>query len=913
MNSTSVNRYIQMQLFNRMKTKIEIFLLLFFWLIASVGYSQQPVLNINLDKKGFAISPTHYGIFFEDINHAADGGLYAELLSNRSFEDADTLASWNKLIFSGATLTTSIETTNLLNSYQYKALKLRITTNGTVGSRAGVYNSGFWGIPVVDGQKYKLSFFAKSDVNFAGNVVASLGNSSSTVYAADTIPSLTTEWKKYTLELTAKGNDTNARLTLSFNSNGTVWLDVVSLFPPTFNNRENGLRPELAQLLADMKPKFMRFPGGCFVEGDVLANRFQWKNTIGKIENRPGHSNLWGYRTSDGMGYHEFLQLSEDLGAKPLYVVNVGLAHNDYQAYTDLDWYIQDALDAIEYANGDITTTYGAMRAANGHPDPFGLEYIEIGNENYFGNNYGNRYSLFYNAIKAKYPHVQLIGNVAAWGTDSPAWTFSYPVDYLDEHYYRSPEWFINQYQKYDSYSRTGPKVYVGEYAVTTGCGNGNLIAALGEAVYMAGMEKNSDIVPMNSYAPIFVNNNDRKWNPDMIVYDASSVYATPSYYVQKLFATNIGDVNVAVDDSSNVQMVPILGKIGLGTWATTAQYDEVSVATKNNSVIFSDAFDSSTNWASQSGTWSVLSGIYRQTSTSTDCRSVCNTAIADSTYTYSVKAKKTGGNEGFLIIFGYKDSNNFYWWNIGGWNNTQHAIEKCTNGTKATVTSASGSISSNAWYDVRIEVSPSQILCYLNNTLIHTLRTSAERTLYAAASIDQNNNKLYLKVVNPSGSDVSSVLRFKDQQAIYSLDGNVSELSSASGLDENSFNEPQKIVPVTTTISMSGSGANFIFKANSVTVFGLTPKYTSAIIRDKATKEMGIYPNPCSDFIQISNTGIESGNLRLQITNLGGQVVFQKNIQASGRINISRLPSGTYVAKLICGNSIHTEKLIKK
>lgn len=877
------------------------------------GHAQQLSLNVHLDETGSAISSTHYGIFFEDINHAADGGLYAELLSNRSFEDADTLVSWNKVVSPGATLVASIETAGLLNVAQTKALKLRIATNGAAGSRAGVYNSGFWGIPVVNGRKYKLSFFAKSDANFTGNVVATLGNSSSVVYAADTIGSLTTEWKKYTLELTAKGNDANARFTLSFNSNGTVWLDVVSLFPPTFKGRENGLRPELAQLLADMKPKFMRFPGGCFVEGDVLANRYQWKNTIGKIENRPGHSNLWGYRASDGMGYHEFLQLAEDIGAKPLYVVNVGLAHNDYQDYTNLNGYIQDALDAIEYANGAITTTYGAMRAANGHPEPFGLEYIEIGNENYFGNNYGNRYSLFYNAIKAKYPNMQLIGNVAAWGTDSPTWTFSYPVDYVDEHYYRSPQWFIDQYQKYDSYSRTGPKVYVGEYAVTSGCGNGNLVAALGEAVYMAGMEKNSDIVPMNSYAPIFVNNNDRKWNPDMIVYNASSVYATPSYYVQKLFATNIGSVNVAVHDSSNQKIVPVTGKIGLGTWSTTAQFDNVSVTAKNNSAIFSDTFDSSTNWASQSGAWSVLSGAYRQTSTSTDCRSICNTAISDTTYIYSLKAKKTGGNEGFLIIFGYKDSDNFYWWNIGGWNNTQHAIEKCTNGSKSTVASASGSISSNVWYDIRIEVSPSQVLCYLNNTLIHTLRSSAEKTLYTAASFDGNRNKLYLKVVNPSDLAVPASLRFRDKQVVASLEGSVSELSSKSGLDENSFAEPQKIVPVITSISMNGATVDYTFKPNSLTVFELTPRYTSAVIQNKKLNGIVIYPKLCGDFIQISDKGSENRNLRLRITNMGGQVVMDKSFEATNPVNIAGLPSGAYVANVISGNSVHSEKIIKK
>ncbi|HLP05121.1 MAG TPA: carbohydrate binding domain-containing protein, partial [Paludibacter sp.] len=494
--------------------------LIFVTLFTSHSLVSQTSLTFDLKNKGVNISPCHYGLFFEDINHAADGGLYAELIRNRSFEDAATPDNWTTFGQSGASASQSLVTTGLLNTAQTKALQLTFS-NATATARAGVYNGGFWGINVVKDRTYTVSFFAKCAAGFNAPLTVSLESANSVKYAIDTIKGLTTGWKKFTCTLTASGSNTAGRFVISSNANGTVYLDVVSLFPPTYKNRPNGLRPELAQLLEDMQPKFLRFPGGCFVEADYLVDHFQWKKTIGAIEERPGHWNLWGYRTTDGMGYLEYLQLCEDLNAAPLYVVNVGIAHKESQDINSLDGYIQDALDAIEYANGDVTTTYGAMRAAAGHPAPFNLKYVEIGNENFYSNDYNARYIKFYDAIKQKYPNIQCIGDVAAWGTDNPTWTANYAVDLLDEHYYRNPQWFVNQFHKYDTYSRTGPKIYVGEYAVTSDCGLGNLAAAVGEAVYMCGMEINSDVVPMNSYAPIFVNVNDRKWSPDMIDYNA--------------------------------------------------------------------------------------------------------------------------------------------------------------------------------------------------------------------------------------------------------------------------------------------------------------------------------------------------------------------------------------------------------
>lgn len=788
----------------------------------------QPQLVVNTNSAGIKISPSLYGIFFEDINHAADGGLYAELISNRSFEDnASSPVNWSLVKTGNASGSISLDTLQRLNSAQMFELKIQALTASSK-ARIGAANAGFWGINVVDKRHYKLSFFARSMGKYKGKVVVSLENNDGTqTYASTAVTSISGQWQKYSCELVASGDDPKARFVISLDAAGTVWFDVVSLFPPTFKDRENGLRPDLAQMLADLKPKFMRFPGGCFVEGDYLANRFQWKNTIGKIENRPGHSNMWGYRTSDGLGFHEFMQLAEDLDATPLYVVNIGIAHGDVVPFQNIDAYIQDALDAIEYANGPVTSKYGAMRAANGHPAPFNIKYIEIGNENnqsegfidIRSDHYAERYEAFYKALKAMYPDLIYIGNVAAWGNDNPTWATGKTTDMVDEHYYRDPQWFLSNFNKYDIYSRKGPKIYVGEYAVTSGCGTGNLSAALGEAAYMMGMERNSDVVTMCSYAPIFVNVNNRAWNPDIINFNASQSYGTPSYYIQKMFANNLGDTNIPVMEKANLTPpAPVVGNIGLGSWATQVQYDSV-VVTASGKTIFSDPFTSATHWSTQSGSWEANNGVFAQTSTLTDCRAISTENITDTVYTYTLKARKTGGNEGFLIMFGYKNSNNYYWWNIGGWGNSQHAIEKCVDGGKTTVVSAPGSIVNNKWYQIKVEVKPSEINCYLDNVLVHKIINPSTRVLYTSASKNTATNEVILKVVNPGNQSATTNINIFNGKKDTKIQGSVTVLKSVALSDENSFSAPTAIAPMTISVEMP-SVFNYTFPAYSATIF---------------------------------------------------------------------------------------------
>ncbi len=428
--------------------------------------------------------------------------------------------------------------TNILNS-------LKLTMQSGAGS-VGAGNSGFWGMPLQAGATYNLNFYAAGSNGFAGPVVVQLQNAGgSTNYAQASFSGLTANWQHFAASLASSGTDTNARIVLSITNVGAVWLDVVSLFPhATFYGRTNGLRADLANMLAALHPSFLRFPGGNFIEGGNITNAVRWKKTVGDIAQRPGHTDdAWGYWSTDGFGFHEFLQFCEDMGMEPLYAINSGLAlgydgnTNNTVPLDEMGPWVQDALDAIQYANGNTNTTWGALRAANGHPAPFHLQYMEIGNES-GGSYYNDRYALFYDAIKSNYPAMRLIA--PDWG-GIPS---SAPVEIQDEHYYTNADTFISYATKYDSYSRSGPKVFVGEYAVTSGYGTyGNLTSALGEAAFMTGMERNSDIVQMASYAPLFANVNGMQWRPDLIYYNNSRVFGTPSYYVQELFGQNRGDV----------------------------------------------------------------------------------------------------------------------------------------------------------------------------------------------------------------------------------------------------------------------------------------------------------------------------------------------------------------------------------
>jgi alpha-N-arabinofuranosidase len=516
-------------------------------------------LTVDLEKAGPAVSPVFFGAMTEEVNHAYEGGLYAELIQNRAFkDDAKTPVHWSLVKEQGSVGSIVLDTGQRLNEALPVSLKLKVTQPG---KRLGVANDGFWGIPVKPGTNYRASFYAKAGKEGAGPLTVDIeSEDGATIYAEAQTPNIGSGWQQYCVSLTTGGDvkpTEKARFVISTSRPGTVWLDLVSLFPPTWNGRPNGNRADIMQLLATLKPRFLRFPGGNYLEGDWFRGRFDWKKTIGPLEQRPGHQGCWGYRSSDGMGLLEFLEWCEDLKMQPVLAVFAGFTlKNDYiEAGPLLQGFVNEALDEIEYVTGDVNTKWGAERAKDGHPEPFPLRYVEIGNEDFFdtSGSYEGRFAQFYDAIRAKYPKLRLIATTKV---------ASRVPDLSDEHYYRSAGDMEREATQFDHYSRSGPKIFVGEWATRNIPGmkkNGptpDMGEALGDAAWMTGMERNADVIEMQSYAPLFTNVNEgaRQWDPNMIGYDALGCYGSPSYYAQMMFSTHLGDV-VAPIAAQNVPL----------------------------------------------------------------------------------------------------------------------------------------------------------------------------------------------------------------------------------------------------------------------------------------------------------------------------------------------------------------------
>lgn len=461
---------------------------------------------------------------------------------------------WTLIENGGAEATASLDTTTPLNDALTQSLKLTVTSL-TKGQRAGMANGGYFGVPAVPGQEYRVSFFAKASARLKAPITVSIESADGeTVYASAKVSGIGTGWRRYETSLKVPKSateTTSARFVISVAEVATVWLQVVSVFPPSYQNRPNGLRPDLVELLKEIHPKIIRFPGGNYLEGDTVDTRWNWKETVGPVWERPGHENsAWGYWSDDGLGLLEFLQLAEDLGATPVMAVWAGYTLNGTTiAEADLGPYVQDALDQIEYAIGPVTSTWGARRAADGHPRPFPTPYIEVGNEDFFSSNSASynsyRYPMFYDAIKAAYPQIEIIATASVT---------SRPMDVLDIHHYESASWFESESTEFDSYSRSGPRIFVGEYAGTANAGSlptGFLGNSIGEAAYMTGLERNSDIVHMTSYAPLFANVGNTQWNPNLIGFDQVTSFGSTSYWVQRMFASNVGNHVLAATASA--------------------------------------------------------------------------------------------------------------------------------------------------------------------------------------------------------------------------------------------------------------------------------------------------------------------------------------------------------------------------
>lgn len=555
------------------------------------------VVTLDVSRLGAPISPTMFGVFFEDINFAADGGLYPERVKNRSFEFTEPLSGWRKVMRAfSAQGEMVVRSEGGLNENNPHYLRLR---DYTPGSGFGIVNSGFRGMGVQSGDEYVLSAFVRAPSGGRPALSVRLTDERGNALAEVTLDGFTDQWKRYERTLRPSATNAHAQLEMLPSGEGEIDLDMVSLYPKkTWNNRANGLRADLVQLLADMTPGFIRFPGGCIVEGRRLSLRYDWKKTVGDITARETLVNRWNdefahrptpdYFQSFGLGFFEYFQLAEDVGASPLPILNCGMACQFNSSETvpldQLDPFVQDALDLIEFANGPVASRWGKLRAQMGHAAPFNLKVIGIGNEQW-GPRYIERYKRFASALKAKHPEIALVSSAgpAASGKEFDyLWTNlrQLKADLVDEHYYMAPSWFLSNAHRYDTYDRSGPKVFAGEYAAQTSGvarpdNRNNWEGAIAEAAFVTGLERNADVVTMASYAPLFAHVDAWQWTPNMIWFDNLRSYGTPNYYVQKMYATNQGSHVLRVDVN------------GSDKNAENGLYTSAALDQKNGEVIF--------------------------------------------------------------------------------------------------------------------------------------------------------------------------------------------------------------------------------------------------------------------------------------------------------------------------------------
>ena len=789
--------------------------IMLFALHAQLSAQSKTKITVDLNKPGHEISPILFGIFFEDINLSADGGLYPELVRNISFEDADTLQYW-KFISIDEKSTASVSTANFqarelippLNAFNRQAAL--IDANGSFK----LENHGYFGMNIVKGESYSFKMAVRVTNGFNSALNIKLLGTDGKELASGKVNGFNSNWNYFSINLKATSSDAKAHLEISGQGNGKLYLDMVSLIPDkTWKN--HGLRSDLAEAIDALNPAFFRFPGGCWVEGEDFEHMYQWKNTIGNIDSRTPLWNIWGYNATHGLGYHEYLQLAEDLGAEPLFCINAGVSHKEVVMTDRIGPWIQDALDAIEYANGPVTSVWGGIRARNGHPEPFNLKYLEIGNENY-GDQYYKNYELIAKAVLAKYPEMKLIAN---------DWSGGHPTEpkpeIIDEHYYNNPDWFAMNATRYDTYDRNGPKIFVGEYAANSAVGKGNLRGAIGEAAFMTGMERNSDIVVMSAYAPLFCNINHKRWPINLIYYDSYRWYGLPSYYVQQMFARNQGTVNlpVTIEGSPEIEINDATGRIGLGTWNNTAEFKDLKVVDPNGKVLFQSDFTKNIDdWTKTGqGDWSVHDGVLLQNAIATGVTAY----VGDKTwkdYTITLKARKLSGDNGFQIYFHNNRNSGRTRWDIGGYNNSTNEMNI---GLKSE--SMKGSVEPGRWYDVKLEIIGNTVKGYLDGKLIQEVSADNLNTknLCASASQDDITGDIILKVVNTGATAVKSKIILNGAASLTGT-GNAIVLTSSSPLDENSLEQPTKVSPKTVEIKFLGTSISRAFPANSLTIIRL-------------------------------------------------------------------------------------------
>lgn len=807
------------------------------------------------------ISPDLFGIFFEDLNYAADGGLYAELVENRSFEYTpgdnrawNSLTAWTLALRGGGKGTVTTEKTRALHANNPTYALLTVEQGG---EGVGFINSGFDGFAIQAGEKYDLALFARRFSGEPGPLVVRLEGKDGRVLGEAKFTRLAGEWKKHTATLKVKESDPDARLVVLAQGVGSVGLDMISLFPrKTFHNRPNGLRADLAQTVADLKPRFVRFPGGCLAHGDGLDNIYRWKDTIGPVEERKAQRNIWRYHQTLGLGYFEYFQFCEDIGAKPLPVVAAGVCCQNAGHYIpdapkgqqaipmpEMPAYIEEVLDLIEYANGPVSSVWGAKRAKAGHPKPFNLKYLGVGNEDQITPGFRERFTMISAAIKAKYPDIVVIGTSgpAPDGTDFNAgWKLARELGtaLVDEHYYKSPDWFWGNLNRYDGYDRAGSGVYVGEYAAHDIDRKNTLRSALAEAAHLTTLERNGDIVRLSSYAPLLAKNKRTQWRPDMIYFDNNTISPSVNYQVQKLFGQNAGDaylptaVKLVKSEGASAPSNGVL----LGAWMTAVTFDDVKVET-NQGIVLNESFaNGAPGWVQSAGRWVASGGTYVQNHREKPALSKYTFADGGGDYKISLRAMKTGGGEGFLVGFAVKDANHYIWWNIGGWENTLHALEQATDGIRKPLgANVPGKIESNRWYDIQIRVASRRIQCYLDGVLIHdepnpvVVDAVVKAPDLAASCVKESaTGDIIVKVVSRSSQPVSARLDLSGV-GVLAANGTATVLSG-DPLAENAFGQVATLLPKVSVIAV---GPQFTHEI---------PAHSLSVIRIK-TKGVAVSP----------------------------------------------------------------------
>lgn len=792
-------------------------------------------IRVNTAEPSHRISPRLIGAFFEDINFGADGGLSAELVKNGSFEIGPALMGWKA---EGEGLSVTVERDAPLSAANPSYLRLRGEGEGAI------VNSGYRGIGVHADAPLAIGFYSRSEAGKSAEVTATLVAEDGTKLAEERFQIEGSDWRRHESQLTPTKTVAKARLEFRISGAGPVDLDVVSLSPvATWRDRPRGLRHDIVELLADLKPAFFRFPGGCIVEGSQLKNRYQWKTTIGSPEERRSLVNRWNtefahrltpdYYQSFALGFFEYFQLSEDIGAEPLPIISCGMAcqfnSGELVPLEELQPYIQDALDLIEFANGPVDSEWGAKRAAMGHPEPFNLRLLGVGNEQW-GAEYFERYERFAEVLQREHPEIELVSTSGPFPSGRH-FDYAWPllrklgVPIVDEHCYAMPDWFLREAHRFDGYDRKGPQVFMGEYAaqsvqIASPHNRNNLRCAIAEAAFLTGVERNSDVVTMSAYAPLLAHEEAWQWRPNLIWFDNLRSYVTPSYHVQRLFSHHRGDVSLPTEVEDARPLAPITGRFGVGSHQTAVEFRNVRIASGGNDDANALKLDDK-DLTIRDGAWTATEGLLSNGSEHGSSRTLVGPRV-EGDATLMLQARKVKGREGFVIFIRCGDGGSLIEWNIGGWGNREYGLTghlATHSETPIHFERKPGSIDEGRWYDVKVSIEGSHIRCYLDGELVHDIDAPAPKIdrVFAVSSREEKSGDTIVKVVNPT--DNATEVRLELSGAPSEADAcRVIQLSGQPD-SENSIEHPKRITPQESQATIRPSGDTRSFPPHSLTV----------------------------------------------------------------------------------------------